>query len=123
MRVPLPGEVYFAYVEGGKRRRVIVVSRQELNRGSYLIAIPTTTRRLSTRYGLANCVFLAAGREGFPEDTIAQAESITMLEMSDLDLESGPITILDGGEMQELIRAIGYVIDADCQPGSGLGGE
>ena len=112
----LPGEVYFARVESNLQRRVIVVSREQFNRGSYLIAVPTTTRRLEMRARLPNCVFLRAGREGFPENTVAQAEAITILEKSDLDLETGRLTRLTDEEMQELIRAIGYVIAADCQP-------
>lgn len=37
-------------------------------------------------------------------------------EQLDLDLDAGVINTLDGESMRNVIRAIGYVISADCEP-------
>jgi hypothetical protein len=36
--------------------------------------------------------------------------------MSQLDLSAGPIGILDESALRDVIRAIGYVLEADCEP-------
>ena len=50
-----PGEVYFADFPGGPRP-VIVVSRESLNRGIYLLIVPCTTSNYQLRSQIPNCV-------------------------------------------------------------------
>ena len=47
---------------------------------------------------------------------MAQAETITYLAVSDLDLDSGAIGVLDEARMRELIKAIGDMLASDCEP-------
>lgn len=114
--VPRPGEIYWAYVGDGERHRVIVVSREELNRGDYFVGVLLTSSRLETRWNLPNCVPFRAGRHGLSKDCVAQGESITFLNRSDIDWEAGPIGTLDDNDRRDVIRAIGHVISADCEP-------
>ncbi len=117
-----PGEIYLAYleeIEPGqevRHHRVVVVSREEFNRGGYVVVVPITSSRLETRQHLRNCVSFRAGQFGFEKDCVAQAEAITIREQLDLDLDTGVIDTLDGESMRNVIRAIGYVISADCEP-------
>ena len=113
---PESGQVYFALVEGAEPRRVIVVSRGEFNRGRYALVVPLTSQRFEMRSHLPNCVPIRAGEFGCSEDCVAQAEAMTLVEHSDLDLVRGPLATLDSDHMRDLIRAIGYVICADCEP-------
>ena len=47
---------------------------------------------------------------------MAQAETITYLAVSDLDLDSGAIGVLDELRMLGLIKAIGHMLASDCEP-------
>lgn len=110
---PCPGEVYWATV-GYKKRPVLIVSREVLNRGSYVVAIPFTSARLAERSSLRNCVLFGAGQFGLTRDCVAQAEAIAMIERSQLD--PNPVSCLPPEIMTGVIRAVGYVLEAQCQP-------
>ena len=110
-----PGEVYFAYTEAGKRP-VVIVSREPLNRGHWVVSILITSSQFATRSALPHCVPIRAGEFGLTKDCIAQAETITYLAIADVDLGSGPVGRLDDTRMRDLIRAIGNMMEADCSP-------
>jgi mRNA-degrading endonuclease toxin of MazEF toxin-antitoxin module len=110
------GEVYVADFPEVGRHPVIVVSQEELNRGRYVLAVFCTSARFAVRSTLPNCVPYATGRFGFTADCVAQCENILSIEKSQLDLSAGPIGILDASALRDVIRAIGYVLEADCEP-------
>lgn len=114
--LPRPGEIYWAHTGGGDRHRVVIVSRDQLNRGDYVIGVLLTSEKFEIRQTLPNCAPFRAGRYGLAKNCVAQGESITLLQKSDLDLETGAIAALDGEDMRRLIRAIGNVISAECEP-------
>lgn len=111
-----PGEIYPASAHGDARRRVLIVSREELNRGGYVVAIPFTSTRFEIRSKLPSAVPFQAGQFGLTKDCVALAESISLLEAGMLDLESGPVGTLDEEAMRDVIRAIGYVMESVCEP-------
>lgn len=53
-----PGEIYYADYGGDPDHRVIVVSREDLNRGSYVIVVPLTSIKVVTRLNLPGYVCL-----------------------------------------------------------------
>ena len=108
-----PGEIYFADLDTG-RRPAIVVSREELNRGAYVVAVLCTSADFSARSQFANCVPFRAGDFGFTKDCVAQSESILFVRKVRLDPH--PIGVLDESALRDVIRAIGYMLDADCEP-------
>jgi mRNA-degrading endonuclease toxin of MazEF toxin-antitoxin module len=65
---------------------------------------------------LPNCVLFQVGQLGFATDCVAQCENILSIEKSGIDLMSGPIGVLDASKFREIIKAIGYVMDSDCEP-------
>ncbi|HUU97242.1 MAG TPA: type II toxin-antitoxin system PemK/MazF family toxin [Phycisphaerae bacterium] len=109
------GEIWYGYVGPERKRRVIIVSREELNRGAYATIVPITSRRFELRKKLPNCVPLFAGRFGLTKNCVAQAENITLVRHSDLDFESGPLAELDAITLRAVVKAIGNVIGADCE--------
>ena len=111
-----PGEVYRALDDSGKPRRFIVVSREELNRGDYVLVVPVTGANFETRRSLRNCVPLHAGQFGFTKDCVAQAELTISIDKTLLMIGAGPVGKLDDEAMRALIRAIGYVIESQCEP-------
>ena len=60
-----PGEVYMADFGPAGPHPVIVVSREELNRGRYALAVVCTSARFAVRSKLSNCVPFRAGDFGF----------------------------------------------------------
>lgn len=110
------GEIYWAWSPGGKKRPVVVVSRDDLNRGRYAVCVPLTSAQFTKRKNLLHCVPLRAGEFGLDRDCVAQAEAVTFLELGDLDTATGPIGTLDAERLRALVHAIGHVIDSDCEP-------
>jgi len=113
--VPLPGDIYWAYIESEHRRPVIIVSRQNLNLGKYVVAIPLTSKNLEKRWNLPNCVQFKAGSFGLKKNCVAQCEGITVVDKDFIQLNSGPIGTLDDEKWHLLSHAIGYVICAICE--------
>ncbi len=66
-----PGEVYMADFGPAGPHPVIVVSREELNRGRYALAVVCTSARFVARSKLSNCVPFQAGDCGFTVDSVA----------------------------------------------------
>jgi mRNA-degrading endonuclease toxin of MazEF toxin-antitoxin module len=110
-----PGEIYLADTEAGKRP-AIIVSREELNRGHWVVAVLITSTQFATRSTLPHCVPFGAGEFGLTKDCVAQAEATTYIAISDLDLDAGVLGVLDDVRMRDLIRAIGNMMGSDCEP-------
>lgn len=95
---------------------VIVVSREDLNRGRYALVVVCTSSRFAVRSKLPNCVPFHAGQFGFRVDCVAQCENMLAIDRNQLDLEAGPIGVLDERALRDIVKAVGYVIDSDCEP-------
>jgi|SRR5579884_701525 len=111
-----PGDVYLFNEGDDKQRPVLIVSREELNRGNYVVAVPFTTRNLDIRRSLPNCVAFNQGEFGLDKNCVAQAEAITLFRKEEFDLERGVVARVDDEKMRDVIKAIGYVISSDCEP-------
>jgi len=111
-----PGQVYMAdFAEAGPHP-VIVLSREELNRGRYALVVVCTSARFAVRSQLPNCVPFRGDDFGFTADCVAQCENLLSIELSQLDLADGPLGMLDDMAFRDVIKAIGYVMDSDCEP-------
>src|SRR5438874_11522255 len=106
-----PGEIYWADLPDG-RRPVMTLSREDLNRGKYVVAVLCTTIKFAVRSTLPNCVPFQAGEFGLPYDCVAQGEPITFLDKSALDVGVGVIGTLDDVRMRTIVHAIGHIIDS-----------
>jgi mRNA-degrading endonuclease toxin of MazEF toxin-antitoxin module len=111
-----PGEVYIADFPEAGPHPVIVVSREDLNRGHYALVVVCTSSRFAVRSRLPSCVPFRAGKFGFTVDCVAQCENILSIEKRQLDTGDGPIGVLDEMTLREVVKAIGYVIASDCEP-------
>jgi mRNA-degrading endonuclease toxin of MazEF toxin-antitoxin module len=109
-----PGEIYMADLGDATPHPVIIVSREELNRGDRAVVVFCTSRRSGVRSSLPHCVPFQAGQFGFTKDCVAQCENIFVVDKNRLD--SNPIGILDAVALRDVIKAIGNVIDSDCEP-------
>lgn len=111
-----PGEIYVADFGPAGPHPVIVVSREDLNRGRYAVVVVCTSARFAIRSQLPNCVPFRAGQFGLIVDCVAQCENILSIEMNQLDLVAGPIGVLDQLALRDVIKAIGHVIESDLEP-------
>lgn len=75
-----------------------------------------TSTRFAVRSKLPHCVPFLVGQFGFTKDCVAQCEAILFVEKTRVDLSQGPVGILDEVALRDLTRAIGHVIEADCEP-------
>jgi hypothetical protein len=53
---------------------------------------------------------------GFFADCVAQCENLLSIELSQLDASDGPLGILEDMAFRDVIKAIGYVMESDCEP-------
>ena len=111
-----PGEISMADVPPGQQHRVVIVSREDLNRGKSILAALITSQKFAVRSTLPNCIPLRAGQFSLTQDSVVQGESAGPIRVARLDLAGGPLARLDDLTFREVIKAIGYVLDSDCEP-------
>lgn len=111
-----PGEIYYADDPVAGRHPVVVVSRESLNRGHFVLAVFCTSSRFAERSVFPNCVPLRAGEFGFAKDCVAQCDNVLSVDIARLDLAGGPVGVLDEVALRDVVKAIGYAIEADCEP-------
>ena len=109
-----PGEIYMADLGEAAPHPVIVVTHEELNRGPRVLTVLCTSQRFAARSALAHCVPFQAGQFGFTKDCVAQCENILRLDKDTFDPH--PIGVLDDMALRDIIKAIGHVMDSDCEP-------
>jgi mRNA interferase MazF len=102
-----PGEVHLADIFEGGVRPVIVVSREQLNRGSLYLCVPVTSSRVTERRRYANYVFLAAGIGGMREDSVAVAHLVQPVRAQFLRERWG---VVPEETLERVLLAIGWSI-------------
>lgn len=110
------GEIYFYTDARIPPHPVVVVSREELNRGDRVVAAIITSARFALRSTLPNCVPLPAGHLGLTKNCVVQGDSVFNAPTACLDVATGPVGTLDDATMRDVVRAIGHVMDATCEP-------
>lgn len=108
-----PGQIYYAEANGG-RRPVLIVSREELNQGRYVLAVPFTSADFEKRSKQSNCVPFHQGQFGLVKNCVARGDAITFLEIAAIDEEL--LGEIDEATLRDVIRAIGYAIASECEP-------
>ncbi|SRR5260370_25964924 len=111
-----PGDIYLAEIPDAGQHRILIVSREELNRGRKVLAALITSAKFAVRSTLANCVVLKAGEFGMTKDCVIQCETVAPIPKDVIDLDGGPIGTVSEEILREVVKAIGYVIDSDCEP-------
>ena len=101
------GEVWRVNFYEGGERPAIVVSRNEMNRGSLVLAVPTTSSRVPERRKLPNHVFLAQGTAGLRADSVAQTHLMQPVERGAL---MEPLGTLERPRLQEVLPALAWTV-------------
>jgi len=112
-----PGDLYWAEIPDAGPHMILVVSREELNRGNRVQAVPLTSKRFEVRSKLATCVPFLRGENGFRENCVAQCDAMIPIPIQAiLDRDGGPIGRISDELFREIIVAIGYCMDSSCEP-------
>jgi mRNA-degrading endonuclease toxin of MazEF toxin-antitoxin module len=110
------GELYWANLPEAPRHPVVILARESLNRGCEVLAPMLTSSRFEERRQLPASVPILAGTCGLAKNCVVPAQAVFAIRLSNLDLADGPNGRLDSERMRDVIRAIGHVLDADCEP-------
>ncbi len=108
-----PGKIYLADFEEMEPHPVVVVSREELNRGNWVAAVLITSKRFEERSKQPHCVPIRAGAFGLSKDYVAQGESLFSIRAEELGENVGS---LDEERWRVLIKALGNMMGLDCEP-------
>jgi mRNA-degrading endonuclease toxin of MazEF toxin-antitoxin module len=106
-RSPQRGELYRVKADAvGKPRPIVIVSRAELNGGHSVTVVPLSTQQIEQRAQRPSCVVLEAGAGGLPERSVANCADVTLLRLSELDRNGGPLGRLDDAQMERINTAL-----------------
>ena len=108
MEPPRQGEVWLVQFHEGWERPAVVVSRDELNRGTLILVVPCTASDVSKRAAYPNHVLLPEGVAGLSRDSVAQAHLIQPVDVSSFLERLGA---LDGERLGEVLRSLAWVVD------------
>jgi mRNA-degrading endonuclease toxin of MazEF toxin-antitoxin module len=109
-----PGEIYRVDLPPAGTHLFVILSREDLNRGKQVLAAIITSRKFDVRSRLPNCVILHSGEFGITQDCVVQCENVAAIETDELRGE--PVGRLDNPTMREVLKALGYVVDANYEP-------
>lgn len=93
-----------------KDRPIIIVSRDELNRGIGVLAVPFYSQQLEKRKTFKSCVHFSAGESGLPKECVAKCDEISEYDKTEIDFRRGPIGRAKPEKMRQIVDAIRYCI-------------
>jgi len=108
MAHPRQGEVWLVNFTEGWERPAVVVSRDELNRGTLILVVPCTSQEAELRAAFPNHVPLPSGRGGLAKDSVAQAQLVQPAHISWFLNRLGAV---DDDTLCEVLAAVAWVID------------
>jgi mRNA-degrading endonuclease toxin of MazEF toxin-antitoxin module len=90
-----PGEIYNADFPHVGMHPVIILAREDLNRGGQAVVVICTSARFPVRRTLPNCVPFLAGQFGFAKGYVAQCEQLLTIDRNEIPqpVPSGNSTI------------------------------
>jgi mRNA-degrading endonuclease toxin of MazEF toxin-antitoxin module len=107
------GEIYLAEFDEMEPHPVVVVFREELNRGNWVAAVLITSKRFEERSKQPHCVPFQAGEFGLSMDCVAQGESLFSIRREELGEHLGT---LDDERCRILVKALGNMMGSDYEP-------
>jgi mRNA-degrading endonuclease toxin of MazEF toxin-antitoxin module len=108
---PKRGELYLLKPDAtGKRRPIVIVSRDILNRGHRVLAVPFYSQQLEKRQEQEWCELFYAGEGDLDRNCVAKADELSLIDKLDIDLASGAIGTFNSDQMARLERAIKWSV-------------
>ncbi|MEX0701673.1 MAG: type II toxin-antitoxin system PemK/MazF family toxin [Planctomycetales bacterium] len=111
---PKRGEPYRLKPDAaGRRRPIVIVSRNRLNGGHSVLAVPFYSQQLAKRSAQESCVRFNCGEGGLDKDCVAKTDQLSLIDKLGIDLASGPIGRFDDGQMRRLMDAVEWPLAID----------
>jgi len=108
MEPPRQGEVWLVNFIEGWERPAIVVSRNELNRGTLVLVVPCTSQEARERASFPNHVLIPSGLGGLTRDSVAQAQLVQPAHVSWFMQRLGSV---DPETLSQVLLSIAWVLD------------
>lgn len=90
-----------------KERPLLIVSRDDLNRGQSVLVVPFYSQQLDKRREFKSCVFFNAGESGLDKDCVAKCDEVGVFDRLEL---GGKIGRASADKMEAIVEAIRWVI-------------
>lgn len=62
---------------------------------------------------MPSCAFFQQGEAGLDCDCVAQADKLTLLDKTQIDLAGGPLGRLDDAQMERVVRTVTWSLGID----------
>lgn len=106
---PQRGEIY-RLKPSGKNRPIVIISRDVLNAGHSVLAVPFYSQQLTKRKSQQWCAFFQAGEGGLPLDCVAKADEVSLIDKLEIDIAGGAVGRFDAAQMDRLLAAVKWAI-------------
>lgn len=96
-----------------KRRPIIVVSRDHLNDGKYVVVVPCYSQQIPRRKRFPQNVLFQAGEGNLPTECLARTDQVTYVDKKLIDWKHDRIGRADAAMMGRIVKAIRWTIRDD----------
>ena len=98
---------------GKPGRRVLVVSREELNRGYEVTIVPFNGSDFANKSKKPFCVPFNCGEFGLVKDCVAKCDEINRIYKNDLVTPSSPVGEISEDKLAEVLSAINWCLKSE----------
>ncbi len=107
MNKPKWGQLYrLKHDAVGKPRIIVIVSREEINGGHSVLAVPFTSQQLDKRKSLDYCAHFYPGEGGLELECVAKTDELSLYDKTHIRLADGPVGQFDKDQMERLCEAL-----------------
>jgi mRNA-degrading endonuclease toxin of MazEF toxin-antitoxin module len=111
MKSPQRGEIWQLKADKvGKPRRILIVSRNELNGGDNVVAVPFFGSQVLRRQSYKSCVFFAEGDFGLEKDCVAKTDDVSLVAIRTIDKAAGILGVVDDERMSLVESALAFTL-------------
>lgn len=111
---PQRSELYWIPLEveedGEKERPIVVVSRDELNRGGRILSVPFYSQQLEKRAKQSWCALFNAGEGGLKKDCVAKGDEIQLIDPMEILWIRGKLGRFNADQMARVILAVRHAL-------------
>jgi mRNA-degrading endonuclease toxin of MazEF toxin-antitoxin module len=113
-RFPQRSDLYWIPLEieedGDKERPIVIVSRDELNRGDRVLVVPFYSQQLEKRAKQKWCALFKAGESGLKKDCVAKGDEIQLIDPMEILWARGKLGRFNAEQMARVILAVRHAM-------------
>ena len=113
-KFPQRSDLYWIPLEveedGDKERPIVVISRDELNRGDRILAVPFYSQQLEKRAKQKWCALFKAGEGGLKKDCVAKGDEIQLIDPAEILWARGKLGRFNAEQMARVTLAVRHAM-------------